>query len=319
MDALERLTNLLALLLEARTPLTMEQITDELAGCYPSGASARRTAFERDKAVLRQEGVPIRQLVLSGDEAGKTAYWVERSEYELGDLGLDDEERRALQLAVAMVHLEQSWADEALWKLEHPDDEPLGAPLAVEAQLPVDEALPQLHQGVSERRESAFTYRGRRRRLHPFGLLARDGHWYVVGHDVEAGEQRTYRLDRIEGRVSLAEAGGFERPDGFLAADAFPADPKLLDDGASEERGVAQVLIAAPRAWSVLAELGEGALAERRDDGSVVVRVPFVNLPALRRWVLGFLDHAEVLDPPRVREDVASWLERVVERAGERG
>jgi predicted DNA-binding transcriptional regulator YafY len=34
------------------------------------------------------------------------------------------------------------------------------------------------------------------------------------------------------------------------------------------------------------------------------------NRAAFRTFVLGFLEHAEVLEPPELREDVVSWLER---------
>src|SRR5204862_6689961 len=102
-DPLERLTNLVALLLEARRPLTLEQIADALAGQYPAGETARRGAFARDKAALRDGGVPIETEVLSGDRAGTTGHRIDRRRYEL-HLDLAAEETRALQLAVARVH-----------------------------------------------------------------------------------------------------------------------------------------------------------------------------------------------------------------------
>ena len=96
-DPLERLTNLVALLLEARQPLTLEQIADALAGQYPEGKAARRGAFERDKAILREGGVPIESQVLSGDAAGATGYFIDRRRYELR-LDLTPEESRAPQM-----------------------------------------------------------------------------------------------------------------------------------------------------------------------------------------------------------------------------
>ncbi len=317
MDQLERVTNLLALLLETRVPLTLEQIANELAGQYPDSPVARRAAFERDKALLRGEGVPIEQQVLSGDRAGQTAYRIDRSRYELGDLGLDDAERRALQVAVAALHLGATWGDEAMWKLERADQGPAGGLVAVAANLPAHAALPALFQGVAERREASFDYRGRARRLWPFGLLAREGFWYVVGHDVDAGALRTYRVDRIErARVRLGDAGTFERPAGFRPADAFPADPKQLGVAVEESAGAqnAVVLVDAARARTVCAEVGEAAVLERRPDGSVLVSVPCANFDAFRSWVLGLVEHAEVLEPPDVRAAVVEWL-RVV--AGE--
>lgn len=310
-DQFARLTNLVALLLETRVPLTMEHITDELAEGYPDKFTARRTAFERDKAVLRSLGVPLRQEVLSGDQAGRTGYWIERSEFELGDLGLADDERRALQVAIAMVHVEPSWTEQAWWKLEQPGDEsPVDAP-PLTASLPADPVLPLLHEGIARRAEVRFGYRGRQRRLHPYGLLSRDGFWYVVGYDVDAAALRAYRRDRIEGKVIVGAAEVFERPEGFRVADVFPADPKLLG-GESAGALEATVWIGAARARATVAELGDEAVREQRGDGSVVVAVPCVNLPAFRSWVLGFLEEAEVLGPPEVRDEIVRWLREVV-------
>src|SRR6185295_7355800 len=100
-DQLERTTNLLALLLETRVPLTLDNIVNQLAGQYPTGQTALRGAFERDKGLLRDIGVPIETEVLRGSSAGQTGYRVDRDRYELRDLDLTEDERRALQIAVA--------------------------------------------------------------------------------------------------------------------------------------------------------------------------------------------------------------------------
>jgi predicted DNA-binding transcriptional regulator YafY len=49
----------------------------------------------------------------------------------------------------------------------------------------------------------------------------------------------------------------------------------------------------------------------RQEDGSVVLTVTVTNRSAFRSFVLGFLDHAEVLDPPELRDELISWLERL--------
>ena len=36
-----------------------------------------------------------------------------------------------------------------------------------------------------------------------------------------------------------------------------------------------------------------------------------MNREAFRTWVLGLLDHAEVLEPDELRADVISWLEAI--------
>ena len=47
---------------------------------------------------------------------------------------------------------------------------------------------------------------------------------------------------------------------------------------------------------------------EEEADGSVVVELPVTNRAAFRSFVLSFLDHAEVLEPPELRDDLVAWL-----------
>jgi predicted DNA-binding transcriptional regulator YafY len=56
---------------------------------------------------------------------------------------------------------------------------------------------------------------GRRseRTLHPYGLVAHSGRWYVTGADPGIGEDRTFRLDRIADARTLP--GSFEPPTGL--------------------------------------------------------------------------------------------------------
>lgn len=143
--------------------------------------------------------------------------------------------------------------------------------------------------------------------MHPYGLLARDGHWYVVGHDVDAGERRSFRLDRFDGpEVRRGESGAFERPAGVRPAEAFPADARLVGDpGDGPQR--ARVLVDAPRAALVEVQVG-GDVVERRPDGGVVFDVPCVNRSAFRSWLFELGTMAEVLDPPEIRDEVVTWL-----------
>jgi predicted DNA-binding transcriptional regulator YafY len=308
-DRVERLTNLLALLLETPRPLTLVEIAGELEGQYLGKESTRRAAFERDKAALREIGVPIETTVLTGDRAGVSAYWIDRDRYELTDLHLEPDEMRALQVAVAAVRPAQG--REALWKLGLDTIEGDAAgDVAVTATVPELPALPALRDASARRVAVTFTYRGKGRRLDPYGLLLRDGFWYVVGHDHEHGTMRTYRADRIEGEVTIDDDAPFERPSGIDLRTAFPSDPKEL--GATDAHAVALVRVDAARAAGVERELGAERVVARSADGSIDVDVPCANVPAFRSWVLGLLDHAEVLGPPDVREAVVTWLRAMV-------
>lgn len=306
-DRVERLTNLLALLLETREPLSLVAIANELAGQYPETAQARRAAFERDKAALREVGVPIEQEIVSGgDVAGQTRYWIDRSRYELRGLELDEDEMRALQVAMAATRPGSATAQDALWKVGAGLLDEQAPVAAIVPDLP---ALPVLRDAVSGRTSVTFRYRDVDRTVDPWGLLLRDGFWYLVGHDRGRGERRTYRIDRIQGSVDAVAGSRFERPTGFDPRDAFPDDPKEI--GADPARPDAVVVVDARRAGRVERELGADRVRRRHADGSVEVAVPCGNEPAFRSWLLGYLGAAEVLSPGDVRERVIAWLETV--------
>src|SRR5690242_21132316 len=86
----ERVLNLLALLLDTRRALTREEIVHDVAG-YPPQITAYRRAFERDKETLRGMGVPL--LTEPVGDGSETGYRVRPEDYYLPDLGLDAEER----------------------------------------------------------------------------------------------------------------------------------------------------------------------------------------------------------------------------------
>jgi predicted DNA-binding transcriptional regulator YafY len=306
-DRTERLTNLLALLLETPTPLSLTEIAGELAGQYPDKESTRRAAFERDKAALRDIGVPIdSDMVEGGEYAGQTRYWIDRDRYELRDLDLDADETRALQVAMAATRPGSATGQEALWKV---GGGLLDGGSAVTAVVPDLPALPLLREAIVGGRSVAFTYRELRRRVDPWGVLLQTGFWYLVGYDHERAAQRTYRIDRIDGEIEVDGEATVGRPDDFDPAVAVPGDPKLI--GVTGDVSHAQVWISPRRAAAVEREVGADRVATRSDDGSIVVEVPCANLPAFRSWVLGFLTDAEVLGPPEVRADLIGWLEGV--------
>ena len=86
-------------------------------------------------------------------------------------------------------------------------------------------------------------------------------------------------------------------------------DPLLHGD---DEGVTARVLIDAVLARQV--DRDRACVVELRDDGSVVVEVEIRSPGAFRSWLFGMRDHAVVLSPPEVVEDVVSWL-RALTRA----
>src|SRR5689334_1631338 len=87
-----------------------------------------------------------------------------------------------------------------------------------EAPAPDTAVLLSIADAVRHRRPVTIRYTaadGRRseRTLHPYGLVAHSGRWYVTGVDPEIGQDRTFRLDRIADTRTLP--GSFEPPAGF--------------------------------------------------------------------------------------------------------
>ena len=308
MHQLERVTNLLALLLSTRRHLTFDEIRNELKGQYPDNLVAARAAFERDKAILRDEGIPISSEVQGGDKAGITGYRIDRSAYELGDLQLTGHEAAALRIAVSALRMGQSWGEEALWKVDMDSGLTASAQPSVQASLPVDQKLPSLHDAMSRLQVVSFTYNGRTRELEPFGLLARSGWWYLVGNDRSVNAMRTFRVDRISSDVVVLEGETFERPADFDVRTSFPADLKELPDSIDVGGDIAKVLIDATDVNTVLGQYGLDALVERHRDGSATFAIPCANVQAFEHWLLGFLDRAEVLEPVQLRQHVVEWL-----------
>lgn len=306
-DRLERLTNLVATLLDTRRPLPLDEIVELVPG-YPGDKPSYRRQFERDKETLRGIGIPVRVETVDsfGPEQG---YRIPPDEYYLPSLDLTADEQAALHVAVTAVRLEGGPAPaEALLKIGGREGKAANALAA----LPTVPALPALFDAYRSRSTVTFTYRGGRRHVDPWGILFRRGHWYVIGHDRDRGEQRSFRVDRIDGEVDAGPPGGFDPPARLEPGALLRDEPWQYGE---EEAVAARVLVDASQAAAVVDQVGTGAVVERRDDGSVVLELPVTNTAAFRSFVLGLLDAAEVIGPPELRAEMVSWLEAVTRGA----
>ena len=306
-DRLERLTDLVLVLLNTKRPITLRELGDAVPG-YPPEGEARRQAFERDKRTLRDQGIAVVAESIEGPE--QMGYRIRPEDFYLPDLQLEGDEQAALNVAVAEVHLGDPSGRDALWRLGIPSPQAL----AEVAALPSIPALPALFDAVRSRSSLTFGYRGDQRHVHPALLRFRQGRWYLVGFDRDRDAARTFRVDRIEGSPSTGRPGSAELPEGFDAEAALPDEPWKI--GEDEIRPV-RVLVDSLEAPRVVQQLGENSVSETRDDGSVVVELGVSNEPALVSWVLALGPHAEVLSPPQVREGLIAQLRSFARVAGD--
>lgn len=291
---IERILNLLAFLLTVERPVSADEIRHTVAGYDQETDEAFRRTFERDKDLLRQLGVPIRLEHTDSWEV-EQGYVVAPDEYALSDPGLTDEERAALFVAATMVRLGgQSAGSAAIFKLggapAAAGGEPLTADLGSEG-----EQLAELFDAVSTRRLLHFEYRGRPRRVRPYGLAHRRGRWYLAA--AEQDDIKVFRVDRMSAVSAGDVAAAFDRPPGFDLRQALPATPWTT----GSDDLVARVRFDHSAAWWARRQLAGDATIVEEPDGGIVATLTVTQADALIGWVLSFEDAAEILDPPELR------------------
>jgi len=311
----ERLVNLTVALLEARRPLTFEDIR-RTTGYYAQGASeSARRMFERDKDELRRLGVPVdtRRVPMSDD----TGYIVDRREYELADVDLTAGEVAALALAVRLTGEESNRATLSRLVARAPDPVDAGPTPALRVGLGAQVVSDTIADAVVHRRVLTFTYRGAdqqraERHVEPWAVVNRRGSWYLIGHDRDRDGQRTFRLDRI---VGPARADGppdaFSRPEGF--------DPSAALSGA-EARSTTVTLAVRPSArWAV--ELRGGVVTDvpttverftASGDDPVTMRLEGFVLERDLAWLVGLVPDVLVYEPADVRAAFVDALSAIV-------
>ena len=207
----ERLLDLLLCLVATSRPVSRATIRSVVPGYddAPSEAAFERM-FERDKDELRGMGIPIETVLdPSGDVEGYRA----SRDWALTEVRLNSQELAVIAIAASIWDeaVLAAPARNALRKLEsvQPDPVRMLQPVAGVRMQAQDAALLPLLAALRETRTVNFDYRAAngeevtRRLVDPWGIVAKDGHWYLVGHDRDRGEVRVFRLSRIEGTVTV--------------------------------------------------------------------------------------------------------------------
>jgi len=305
----ERLVNLVICLLATRRFLTAAQIAATVPGYEHDPDDERehdafQRKFERDKAELRDLGVPLEVGTASVFDT-EQGYRIARREYELPVIHLEPEEAAAVGIAARLWRHAglAAAASSGLTKLRAAgiDVDP-HTTLGVEPVVTVDPAFGPMTAAVRDRQAVTFSYRvperdeAATRRLQPWGVVCWRGKWYVVGHDLDRAAARCFRLSRISGSVRRSgRAGSYEPPVGvdLIGHVAHNAGPV--------ERTRQAVLSVRP---------GRGAGVRRwaleKDGDRVVVR--YADPDSFAGWLVGYGSDVVVLDPPDLRERVIARL-----------
>ena len=322
----ERLMNLVIALLSTRRFLTAEHIRRVVAGYHESPSDeAFARMFERDKNELRDLGIPLETGRVSAFDTTE-GYRINREAYELPPVELTADEAAAVAVATQLWESPElaTAAQQALLKLRAAgvDVEGPDAPVAITSTTGLpglrgsDDVLGVLLSAIDTGRAVRFRHRPTRsepyrtRTVEPWGVITHRRRWYLVGHDRDRDDTRTFRLSRISDVEPIGPAGEVRRPDGVdlreivqRAVDAWPAG-----------EGQARVWIAADRAVA-LRRRGT-VVGERNLDGRAGEEITLeLGVPdQLAREIAGYGADAVVLEPDSLREDV---LARLRAQAGE--
>src|SRR2546430_11780329 len=274
-------------------------------------AFARR--FYSDRAELVSLGVPLDS---QRDEfTGEELYTLRAERYFLPELELDDEELAALQTCFYLLEGRFAYAEPLRLALQNLALGRSAGPLAAtptrtagsvevrdpDYSLELQGRLGKLEGAVSKQRTVKFRYWSiyrdaeDERVLNPYALLPENGSWYVIGHDLDRDDIRTFRVSRIRSDIKFAtrRERDFRLPPEFDVEDYRGRAEWQF----GEIVGEAKVHVAPDTAWWVERAYG-GDRNHVEDD---VFLTEYASSPLLARWILRQDGRAVPLEPSELR------------------
>ncbi|HET7130268.1 MAG TPA: WYL domain-containing protein [Gaiellaceae bacterium] len=312
-DKLIRQLSLVAFLMAERRPLTARDIKSNVEGYQEMSDEAFARRFYSDRAELVALGVPLDS---QRDEfTGEELYTLRSERYFLPELELDDEELAALQTCFYLLEGRFAYAEPLRLALQNLAlgrsagalaAAPTGTAVRVEVRDPdyspeLQGRLGKLEGAISKQRTVKFRYwsiyrdEEEERTLNPYALLPENGSWYVIGHDLERDDVRTFRVSRIRSDIRFAtrRERDFRLPPEFDVEDYRGRAEWQFGDIV----GQASVEVAPDTAWWVERAYG----GERnRVEGDVFV-TEYASSLLLARWILRQDGRAVPLEPSELR------------------
>jgi proteasome accessory factor BC len=316
-DKLIRQLSLVAFLMAERRLLTARDVKSNVEGYSEMSDEAFARRFYSDRAELTALGVPLQS---QRDEfTGEELYTLRSENYFLERLDLDDDELAALQTALYYLEGKFAYAEPfrlALQNLalgragftEPPTDTAERVRVSVPDYTPeLAGRLAKLESAISKQRTIRFGYwsprraRPGERSMNPYALRLDEGNWYVVGHDLDRGTTRTFKVSRIRGDIRFAtrRERDFRIPADFDVEEHRIPRPWQI----GEIIGRARVAVSDDTAWWVERTLSDAGHVE---DG--VFETDFANVELLAGWVLRQNGRAVPLEPAELVETVGAAL-----------
>jgi predicted DNA-binding transcriptional regulator YafY len=324
-DKLIRQLSLVAFLMAERRPLTARDVKSHVEGYSEMSDEAFARRFYSDRAELVGLGVPLHS---QRDEfTGEELYTVRSEQYFLPPLQLTDEELAALETSFYLLEGKFAYAEPLRLALQNlalgrPGFSEAPSRTAVQVQVLDPDYSPEmpgrlakLEGAISKGRTVRFSYwaiysdEERERTVNPYALLPESGVWYVIGHDLDRDDIRTFRVSRIRGDIRFAtrRERDFRLPPDFDISRFRDRPPWQIGEIEAEAR----IEVSPTTAWWVERRYGRRG---RLEDGVFVTE--YASLPLLASWILRQDGRAVPLEPKSLREEVARGLRVIRERHG---
>ena len=163
--------------------------------------------------------------------------------------------------------------------------------------------LEELKRACLERQVVEFTYCApggdSHRTVEPGRLVFRWSSWYLWGRCRTREDWRLFKLNRMRDMTVKEERfSALEIPALTPLERAFPGDVW------------AAVRFDAAVRWRLVDEYGWDSFSEEAD-GSLLFQRQFPGKDELLRWVLTFGEHAELLEPPALRQEMEELVEKL--------
>ncbi|MGB1490337.1 MAG: helix-turn-helix transcriptional regulator [Acidimicrobiales bacterium] len=295
-EKLERILKLLAELLNASGPLTADELRTKI-GMYPENLVAFRKQFSRDKAALKEMGVPLDVISVGSSAKSAEAYFLDNKRYYLPDLDLTDAELSQLNYASNSIHLiGELTEEEALRKLGGYSKQSMD--LGASASIGDVDAFNRLFEALSQRKRASFSYAPKQRLIEP---------WYLTGREIETDSVKSFRTDRIRDLSIDDTFDAYSLPDAFSGADF-----SYFSYGDDDEVE-AKVLIDKSHVQWVESNLD--VPIELNENGDGIAEFVVKNYETFISRVLLLLDHAEILEPDFLRQKLIERLKRLENRS----
>lgn len=233
------------------------------------------------------------------------------------------EREHLYRLRPAFFTAEERWAliaASAAVDVDGVDDEPvlgeLGAAVDEREQrivLSVPSRVQELCHAIRTRSPVRFRYHQQTRTLDAYAVGRWKTQWYVIGRDHGADALRKFRIDRIDDTgaespvVNAGPPDSYTIPEEFNAVDEMRLDP---NDWGHDPQVTVRIRVADDHIQNLQYELGGRVV--QRDAGSALVEVEVRHYAAFRDRLLGFREHAIVVDPPELVAFVRNHLAAIV-------